>query len=109
MSNESTASHRSRSRKTAAVTLATAALAGAFTIASTGGSASGDGWEAVAVLHNVGGSKVGKVKFEGDDRGTVVKATLNGITIDVDKYHGFHLHTGNAERLCDPAATGGRS
>ncbi len=107
MRNESTGSRRSRSMKTAGVTLAVAALAGAFTIASASGSASGDGWEGSAVLRDVSGNKVGKVKFEGDEHGTVVKATLNGVTVGLDSYHGFHLHANDAGGLCDPAAAAG--
>ena len=101
MRNESTGSRRSRSRTTVGVTLAVAALAGAFTIATASGSASGDGWEAVAVLRDVGGNNVGKVKFEGDERGTVVKATINGITVGLDGYHGFHLHANDAMEACN--------
>ena len=83
--------------------LAVAALAGAFTIASANGSVSGDGWEGTAVLRDVNGNKVGKVKFEGDQHGTVVKATLNGVTVGLDGYHGFHLHSNDAGGQCDPA------
>jgi superoxide dismutase, Cu-Zn family len=107
MGNEATGSHRSRSMTTAGVTLAVAALAGAFTIASASGSVSGDGWEGTAVLRDVNGTKVGKVKFEGDDHGTAVKATLNGITVGLDGFHGFHLHANDAGGQCDPAATAG--
>ena len=49
-----------------------------------------------AVLRDVGGNKVGKVKFEGDEHGTVVKATMNGVTVGLDGYHGFHLHANDA-------------
>jgi Cu-Zn family superoxide dismutase len=107
MGNDATGSHRSRSKKTAGVTLAVAALAGAFTIASANGSVSGDGWEGSAVLRDVNGNKVGKVKFEGDEHGTVVKATLNGVTAGLDSYHGFHLHANDGAVQCDPAAAGG--
>ncbi|HYN34825.1 MAG TPA: superoxide dismutase family protein [Ilumatobacteraceae bacterium] len=107
MRNEPTGSHRSGSKKTAGITLAVAALAGAFTIASASGSASGDGWEAVAVLRDVGGNKVGKVKFEGDEHGTVVKATLNGVMVGLDAYHGFHLHANDVAGQCDPLPASG--
>jgi Cu-Zn family superoxide dismutase len=107
MGNEASGSNRSRSKKTAGVALAVAALAGAFTIASVGGTASGDGWEGSAVLRDVSGNKVGKVKFEGDEHGTVVKATLNGVTVGLDGYHGFHLHANDAGGPCDPLATAG--
>jgi Cu-Zn family superoxide dismutase len=107
MGNETTGSRRSRSKKTAGVTLAVVAVAGAFTIASASGTASGDGWEGSAVLRDVSGNKVGKVKFEGDEGGTVVKATLNGVTVGLDGYHGFHLHANDAGAQCDPAASTG--
>ena len=76
----------------------TASLAGAFAVASVSGSAAGDGWEAVAVLRVAGGNKVGKVKFEGDAHGTVVEASLNGITVGLDGYHGFHIHSNPEQR-----------
>ncbi len=100
MSNEATGSHPSRWKKSAGVTLGVAALAGAFTITSASGSASGDGWEAVAVLRDVDGNKVGKVRFEGTEGGTTVKATLNGITVGLDGYHGFHLHSNSTNAQC---------
>ena len=78
MGNETTGSPRSRSKKTAGVTLAVAALAGAFTLASASGTVSGGGWEGTAVLRDVDGNKVGKVKFDGDEHGTVVKVTAAG-------------------------------
>jgi Cu-Zn family superoxide dismutase len=107
MGNDATGLHRSRPKRTAGVTLAVAALAGAFTIASASGSASGDGWEGTAVLRDVNGIKVGKVKFEGDAHGTVVKATLNGVTVGLDGYHGLHVHANDTAALCDPAAAAG--
>ncbi len=107
MGNETTGSHRSRSKKTAGVTLAIAALAGAFTIASASGTASGDGWEATAVLRDVSGNKVGKVKFEGDEHGTLVKATLNGVTVGLDGYHGFHVHANDTGAPVRPGGGSG--
>ncbi len=107
MGNETTGSPRSRSKKTAGVTLAVAALAGAITLASASGSVSGGGWEGTAVLRDVDGNKVGKVKFDGDEHGTVVKVTVNGVTVGLDGYHGFHLHANDSAGPCDPAAAAG--
>jgi Cu-Zn family superoxide dismutase len=107
MGNESTASRRSRSIKTAGAALSVAAVVGGLTIASASGSVSGGGWEGTAVLRDVNGNKVGKVKFEGDGEGTVVKATLHGVAVGLDGYHGFHLHANDAGGQCDPAATNG--
>lgn len=107
MRNAATGSHRSRSKKTAGVTLAVAVLAGGFAVTTWNGSASGGGWQGTAVLRDVSGNKVGKVKFQGDDHGTVVKATLNGVTVGLDAYHGFHLHANDAGAQCDPAAAAG--
>jgi len=103
MRNTAIGSYRSRPKKAAGVALGVAALAGALMVATSSGSASGAGWEGTAVLRDVGGNKVGKVKFEGDEHGTVVKATLNGITVGLDAYHGFHLHANDAAGQCDPA------
>ena len=55
------------------------------------------------MLRDVAGNKVGKVKFEGDGNGTVVKATLNGVTVGLDGYHGFHLHANDAMEPCNAA------
>lgn len=107
MGNTTTGSHRSRSKRAAGLALGVAALGGALTVASAGGSVSGDGWRATAVLRDVDGNKVGKVKFDGDAHGTVVKATLRGITVGLDGYHGFHLHANDAGAPCDAAAAGG--
>jgi Cu-Zn family superoxide dismutase len=106
MSTTSTDSRRSRS-KVVRLTLGTAALAGAMSLAATSGSVSGDGWDAEAVLRDVDGNKVGKVKFEGDRHGTVVKATLKKIAVGLDGYHGFHLHANDAGGQCDPTASAG--
>lgn len=107
MRNAATGSHRSRSKKTAGLALGVAVLAGGLAVATSSGSASGDGWEGTAVLRDVSGNKVGKVKFEGDEHGTVVKAALNGVTAGLDGYHGFHLHANDTRAQCDPAAAAG--
>jgi len=107
MRNTAIGSYRSRPKKAAGVALGVAALAGALMVATSSGSASGAGWEGTAVLRDVSGNKVGKVKFEGDDHGTVVKATLNGVTVGLDGYHGFHLHANDAGAQCDPEAAAG--
>lgn len=107
MSTTSTGFHRARSRKFVWATLGAVALTGAASLAVTSGSASGRGWDAVAVLRNAQGDTVGKVKFEGDALGTEVKATLHGITDGVDRYHGFHVHANDAGGACDPKAPAG--
>lgn len=104
MRNAAIGSYRSRSKKTAGVALAAAALAGGLVIATSSGSASGGGWEGTAVLRDVSGNKVGKVKFEGDEHGTVVKATLNGVPVAGNTFHGFHLHANNGNEQCNPQA-----
>ncbi len=98
---------RTASRRMAGAMLIAAAIAGAVAIGSVSGSASGDGWEGVAVLRDSAGNKVGKVKFEGDQNGTVVKVNVNGIIVGLDGYHGLHLHANDAAGPCDPAATAG--
>jgi superoxide dismutase, Cu-Zn family len=98
---------RSRSRTVAWTSLGTAVLVGAATFAAADGSASGGGWEGVAVLHDASGNKVGKVKFEGNEHGTVVKATVNGVTVGLDGYHGFHVHSNDAGGPCNPQAASG--
>jgi Cu-Zn family superoxide dismutase len=105
MNTTSTDQRPSRSRKLGWVTLGAAALVGSLSLAVVNGSASGAGWEATAVLHDVGGNKVGKIKFVGDDHGTEVKVALNDITVGTNAYHGFHLHNGAA--ACDAAAAAG--
>jgi Cu-Zn family superoxide dismutase len=57
----------------------------------------------VAVLRDADGHKVGKVKFDGDKRGTVVKASLKNIGVGLDGYHGFHLHANDNGGRCDAA------
>jgi Cu-Zn family superoxide dismutase len=95
----------SRRRKIGWATVGAAALVGSLSLAVASAPASGAGWEATAVLRDVSGNKVGKIKFDGDDHGTEVKVSLHGITAGLDGYHGFHLHDGAA--ACDPAATAG--
>lgn len=112
MRNESTWSRRRSSKGArvngaAGVTLALAVLGGAVAIGSASGSASGKGWEAVAVLRDAAGNRVGKVTFEGDERGTVVKANMHGVTVGLDGFHGFHVHANDAGGPCDPLATAG--
>ncbi len=107
MRNTSTDSRRVAPARLAVATLVAAALAGAVAIGTASGSASGGGWEGVAVLRDAGGNKVGKVKFEGNRDGTVVKANVHGLTVGLDGYHGFHLHANDAGGQCDPAAPAG--
>jgi Cu-Zn family superoxide dismutase len=82
-------------------------IVAATSLAVTSGSASGHGWDAVAVLRDAGGAKVGKVKFDGNRRGTVVKVQLHGVTIGPDTYHGMHLHANDTGGPCDPKAAAG--
>jgi Cu-Zn family superoxide dismutase len=85
---------------------ATALLAGAaLTVASltAGGPASGQGWEAKAVLRDATGARVGTVRFEGDARGTEVKVVVDGITVGLDAFHGLHLHANETGGPCSPA------
>lgn len=105
MITTSTDQRPTRSRKLGWVTLGAAALVGSLSHAVASGPASGAGWEAVAVLHDVNGNQVGKIKFDGDDQGTEVKVSLHGITVGTDAYHGFHLH--NGATACDAAAQDG--
>jgi Cu-Zn family superoxide dismutase len=91
----------SRRRKLGWVTLGTAALVGSLSLAVASGPASGAGWEATAVLHDVNGNQVGKIKFDGDDQGTEVKVSLHGITAGTDAFHGFHIHANDAMAACD--------
>ena len=107
MSTTSTGTKRSPSRKVALATLTTLALTGAASLAITSGSASGAGWEAGAVIRDAQGHKVGAVKFEGDEHGTVVKVSLENIGVGRDTYHGLHLHANDAGGACDPAAPSG--
>jgi superoxide dismutase, Cu-Zn family len=106
MKTTSTSARWSRSRK-AAWTLGTAVLVGAATFAAADGSASGGGWEGVAVLRDANGNKVGRVKFSGDDQRTFVRASVDGLTVGLDGYHGFHVHANDAGGQCDPQAASG--
>jgi Cu-Zn family superoxide dismutase len=107
MHTASTESVRSRPRKFGWVAFGLVALAGVTSLAVTSGSAAGGGWDAVAVLRDAGGNKVGKVKFEGDNDGTVVKVSLSHIAVETDRFHGFHIHANDLGQPCDPAAAAG--
>jgi Cu-Zn family superoxide dismutase len=76
-------------------------------VAVSNGSAAGGGWDASAVLRDVDGHRIGKVKFDGDRHGTVVKVTLQDVTVGLDQFHGLHLHANDTGGSCDPAATAG--
>ena len=92
-------------RRRVRVGAATALLAGAALTATSltaGGPASGDGWEAKAVLRDATGARVGTVRFEGDARGTEVKVVVNGITVGLDAFHGLHLHANETGGPCSP-------
>ena len=107
MRNTSAGRRRTASKKIAAAAFVAAGIAGAVAIGTASGSASGGGWEGVVVLRDVAGNKVGKVKFEGDQNGTVVKVNVHGITAGLDGYHGLHLHANDAAGQCDAAAAAG--
>jgi Cu-Zn family superoxide dismutase len=107
MRNAASGRRRSASRKIAGATFVAAAIGGAVAIGTVTGSASGDGWEGVAVLRDAAGNQVGKVKFEGDENGTAVKVNVHGITERLDGYHGLHLHANDGAGQCDPAAANG--
>ena len=107
MSSASTPTRTTRSKKFAVTAFATTLIVGATSLAVSGGSASGHGWDAVAVLRDASGAKVGKIKFDGDRHGTVVKVSLHDITIGPDTYHGLHLHANDTGGPCDPTAAAG--
>ena len=107
MSSASTPTRTTRSKKFAVTAFATTLIVGATSLAVTSGSASGHGWDAVAVLRDANGAKVGKIKFEGDRHGTVVKVSLRGVDVGRDAYHGLHLHANDPVGPCDPTAAKG--
>jgi Cu-Zn family superoxide dismutase len=75
---------------------------------TSGGPASGNGWDAKAVLRDATGARVGTVRFEGDERGTAVRVVVDGITVGLDAFHGLHLHANDTGGPCvagDPAFT----
>lgn len=107
MSNRTTGARRPRSNKIALAALGTTMIMGAAAVAATGGPVSGNGWEGVAVLHDVDGNKVGKVKFKGDQGRTVVKVAVSRVAVGPDTYHGLHVHANDSGGACDPAAASG--
>lgn len=107
MNAQSTGQRGRRSKRLAATVLGVTVLTGGGILAATGGSAAGGGWDAKAVLRDVNGDRVGKVKFEGGRHGTVVKVTLHDVTVGLDQFHGIHLHANDSGAPCDPAATPG--
>ena len=106
MINEATG-RRARSKKLALAGFSTVIIAGASSLAITSGSASGDGWKADAVLRDVNGDTIGKIKFDGKGNGTVVKVELKGVTAGLNSFHGLHLHANDTAGPCDPAAASG--
>lgn len=107
MNTQTTTQPVRRSRRLVATALGATLLTGAGLVAVNGGSAAGTGWDAKAVLRDVDGTRVGKVKFEGNRDGTVVKVTLHDVTVGLDQYHGLHLHANDASGPCDAAAAAG--
>jgi superoxide dismutase, Cu-Zn family len=79
-----------------------AALVGGLAAVATALPASGNGWEAKAILRDANGVRVGTVNFDGDGNGTVVKVSLNGVTAGLDGFHGFHIHANDGKAPCDP-------
>jgi Cu-Zn family superoxide dismutase len=80
-----------------------AALAGGAAAVATALPAEGHGWKAKTILRDVNGAKVGIVRFEGDRRGTEVKVTVAGVTVNKDTFHGLHIHANENAGPCDPA------
>jgi superoxide dismutase, Cu-Zn family len=64
--------------------------------------ASGNGWEAKAVLRDANGVRVGTLNFDGDGKGTMVKVSLTGVTTGLDGFHGLHIHANDGKAPCDP-------
>ena len=95
---------RTRARGAVAAAVAAGGLVIALVSADP---AAGHGWAARAVLRDAAGNKVGNVRFEGDEQGTNVKVTLNGITTGTNAFHGIHLHANDSVAPCDPLAPQG--
>jgi superoxide dismutase, Cu-Zn family len=81
---------------------ASAALLGGLVALTMARPAEGDGWEAKAILSDTSGVTVGTVRFEGDQNGTIVKVVVNGVTVGLDSFHGFHIHANDGKAPCDP-------
>jgi Cu-Zn family superoxide dismutase len=92
-----------RPRKRLVLASAGAALLAALAGVATALPASGNGWEAKAILRDANGVRVGTVNFDGDGHGTTVKVSLDGVTAGRDGFHGLHIHANNGKAPCDPA------
>ena len=90
-----------RGRSGAAIGLLAGAALTLATVMS-GSTASGNGWEARAVLRDATGVRVGTVRFEGNARGTAVRVVVNGIPVGLDAFHGLHLHANDTGGPCLP-------
>ena len=86
-----------------ALVVAAVAVAGLGLTMTVADPASGEGWRAKAVLRDVGGQRVGVVRFQGEEGGTDVRVQLTGIAVGTDAFHGLHVHTGDATGRCEPA------
>ena len=71
---------------------AAAAVAVTAMAAAPAQPAAGGNWQGRAVLRDTAGARVGTLKFDGDQRSTTVKVTVNGITVGLDAFHGLHIH-----------------
>jgi Cu-Zn family superoxide dismutase len=95
-----TSAGKNRRTTLAAAGAAGAAVLGGLAIAlASAGPASGDGWEARAVLRDASGVRVGTVRFDGDASGTTVKVAIRGVAGD-DRYHGLHIHANTNREAC---------
>ena len=79
------------------------AVMGLAAVAHIGGTASGGGWSAKAVLPDDYGFNVCTVKFYGGEAGSEVKVELAGVTAGLNAFHGLHLHANPDTLQCDPA------
>ncbi len=107
MNTQQAGPERTRSKRVAIAALGVAAILGTASIATSSGSASGNGWDAAAVLRNANGDRVGKIRFEGDRNGTIVKVSVRGISVGLDTFHGLHIHANDGAESCNPAAAAG--
>lgn len=98
---------RKRSKRVAIAAFGVAAVVGAASIVASSGPASGNGWDATAVLRDTNGDRVGKIRFEGDRNGTAVKVKVHGVNVGLDTFHGLHIHANDGAEPCNAAAPSG--
>jgi superoxide dismutase, Cu-Zn family len=99
-----THAHKRPTRRLVLASAGAALVAGLAVVVATALPASGNGWEAKAILRDANGVRVGTVNFDGDGQGTMVKVSLNGVTAGLDGFHGLHIHANDGKAPCD--ATG---